>query len=165
MITESIPKSSITADTAFRKYLTLQGCTTLPTRINRLLTPSYKLSPRIAGRGWLNKTFPLLRLNHEFTKWGRLRRNGSSPEVGPSDCVPGLVYQGSHPKQPRPRLNQMKIQEGDSWSRLGKLGPGRFLRPPHGCTLILVQEARTRVLGSARMSQITTSHVAAHPSL
>jgi hypothetical protein len=30
---------------------------------------------------------------------------------------------------------------------------------------VLVQGARTRVLGSARMSQITTSHVAAHPSL
>ena len=34
-----IPKSSITADTAFRKDLSLQGCTTLPTRANRLLMP------------------------------------------------------------------------------------------------------------------------------
>jgi hypothetical protein len=32
MITESVPKSSVTVDTAFRKDLTLQGCTTLPTR-------------------------------------------------------------------------------------------------------------------------------------
>jgi len=97
-----------------------------------------KLSPWIADRGWLSKTFLLLRLNHEFTKWGRLRRNGSSPEVGPSDCVSGLVYQGSHPKQPRPRLNQMKIQEGDSWSRLGKLGPGGcHCRASCGCTLSL----------------------------
>jgi hypothetical protein len=39
MITESVPKSSITVDMAFRKDLTLQGCTTLPTRADRLLTP------------------------------------------------------------------------------------------------------------------------------
>jgi hypothetical protein len=44
MITESIPKSSVTVDTAFRKDLTLQGCTTLPTRANRLLVPTFKLS-------------------------------------------------------------------------------------------------------------------------
>jgi hypothetical protein len=31
-------------DTAFRKDLTLQGCTTLPTRANRLLMPPVKLS-------------------------------------------------------------------------------------------------------------------------
>ena len=39
MSSESAPKSSITVDTAFRKDLSLQGCTTLPTRANRLLTP------------------------------------------------------------------------------------------------------------------------------
>ena len=44
MIFESVPKSSITADTAFRKDLTLQGCTTLPTRTNRLLMPALKPS-------------------------------------------------------------------------------------------------------------------------
>jgi hypothetical protein len=44
MITESVPKSSIIMDTAFRKDLTLQGCTTLPTRANRLLMPPVKLS-------------------------------------------------------------------------------------------------------------------------
>jgi hypothetical protein len=32
----SVSKSSITVDTAFRKDLTLQGCTTLPTRDDRL---------------------------------------------------------------------------------------------------------------------------------
>jgi hypothetical protein len=46
MITESVPKSSITVDTAFRKDLTLQGCTTLPTCANRLLTPPVKLSSK-----------------------------------------------------------------------------------------------------------------------
>jgi hypothetical protein len=44
MIIVSVPKLSITVDTAFRKDLSLQGCTTLPTRADRLLTPSYKLA-------------------------------------------------------------------------------------------------------------------------
>ena len=46
-----IPKSSITADTAFRKDLSLQGCTTLPTRANRLLTPLYTPFLREATEG------------------------------------------------------------------------------------------------------------------
>ena len=33
MITESIPKSSVTMDTAFRKDLTLQGCPNVLTRM------------------------------------------------------------------------------------------------------------------------------------
>ena len=44
MIIGFIPKSSITADTAFRKDLSLQGCTTLPTRANRLLMPDHLAS-------------------------------------------------------------------------------------------------------------------------
>ena len=44
-----VPKSSITADTAFRKDLSLQGCTTLPTRANRLLTPDH-LASSLGGR-------------------------------------------------------------------------------------------------------------------
>ena len=44
-----IPKSSITADTAFRKDLSLQGCTTLPTRANRLLMPRDQTSS-LGGR-------------------------------------------------------------------------------------------------------------------
>ena len=35
----NFPKSSITVDTAFRKIKSLQGCTSLPTHANRLLTP------------------------------------------------------------------------------------------------------------------------------
>jgi hypothetical protein len=46
MIIESVPKSSITVDTDFRKDLTLQGCTTLPTRANQLLVPPVKLSSK-----------------------------------------------------------------------------------------------------------------------
>jgi hypothetical protein len=55
----------------------------------------------------------------------------------------------------------------DSWNRLGKLvsREGAIIGPRVVVRSVLVQEARTRVLGSARMSQITTSHVAAHPSL
>ena len=44
MISECVTKSSITADTAFRKILSLQGCTTLPTRANRLLMPDHQSS-------------------------------------------------------------------------------------------------------------------------
>jgi len=39
MFTESILKSSITVDTAFRKGLSLQGCTVLSTRDDRLYKP------------------------------------------------------------------------------------------------------------------------------
>jgi hypothetical protein len=46
MITESVPKSSVTVDTAFQKDLTLQGRTTLPARANRLLMPPVKLSSK-----------------------------------------------------------------------------------------------------------------------
>jgi hypothetical protein len=42
---------------------------------------------------------------------------------------------------------------------------GAPINPRVAVRSVSVQEARTRVLGSARMSQITTSHVAAHPSL
>jgi hypothetical protein len=42
MITESIPKLSVTVDMAFQKDLTLQECTTLPTRADRLLMPDQK---------------------------------------------------------------------------------------------------------------------------
>jgi hypothetical protein len=44
MISESVPKLSITMDMAFQKDLTLQGCKTLPTRANLLLMPLVKLS-------------------------------------------------------------------------------------------------------------------------
>src|SRR5664279_4105172 len=37
MVSESVTNLSITVDTTFRKDLTLQGCTTLPTRTARLL--------------------------------------------------------------------------------------------------------------------------------
>jgi hypothetical protein len=55
----------------------------------------------------------------------------------------------------------------DSWNRLGKLvsQEGAIIGPHVVVRSALVQEARTRVLGLARMSQITTSPVAAHPSL
>jgi hypothetical protein len=46
MITDSVPNSSVTVDTAFQKDLTLQGCTTLPTCANRLLMPLVKLSSK-----------------------------------------------------------------------------------------------------------------------
>jgi hypothetical protein len=39
------------------------------------------------------------------------------------------------------------------------------INPRVAVLLVLVQEARTRVLVSAIMSQITTSYVTAHPSL
>jgi hypothetical protein len=42
---------------------------------------------------------------------------------------------------------------------------GAIIGPRVVVRSVLVQEARTRVLGSARTSQITTSHVAAHPIL
>jgi hypothetical protein len=102
----SVSKSSITVDTAFQKDLTLQGCTTLPTRVDRLLAPYVTHFPWCAGRGWSTKTFLLLRLNHEFTKRGKLCRNGARPEVGPSNCAQGLVYQRLHHKQPWPHSNQ-----------------------------------------------------------
>jgi hypothetical protein len=47
---------------------------------------------------------------------------------------------------------------GDSWNRLGKLvSRGGSLGLRVAVRSVLVQEARIRVLGSARMSQITTS--------
>jgi hypothetical protein len=47
----------------------------------------------------------------------------------------------------------------DSWNRLGKLvsRKGAIIGPRVVVRSVLVQEARTRILGSARMSQITTS--------
>jgi hypothetical protein len=83
MITESIPKSSVTVDTAFRKDLTLQECTTLPTRADRLLTPEslalFHEKPVEGGRSW---PLPYFRPNHE-SRLRAARRNRSSPEVGP----------------------------------------------------------------------------------
>jgi hypothetical protein len=167
MIITSVPKSFVTVDTAFRKDLTLQGCTTLPTRVDRLLAPYVTHFPWCAGRGWSTKTFLLLRLNHEFTKRGKLRRNGSSPKVGPSNCAQGLVYQRPHRKQPRPRSKQSlntQIRRLMEQTRQVVV-EGSPTNPRVAVRSVLVQEARTRVLGSARMRQITTSHVAAHPSL
>jgi hypothetical protein len=42
---------------------------------------------------------------------------------------------------------------------------GAPINPYVAVRSVLDQEARTWVLGSVRMSQITASHVAAHPSL
>lgn len=54
MISECVTKSSITADTAFRKILSLQGCTTfcphVPTTLNAC---TIKPLPMEAGRGWM----------------------------------------------------------------------------------------------------------------
>jgi hypothetical protein len=167
MILESVPKSSITVDTAFRKDLTLQGCTTLPTCADRLLASYVTHFPWCAGRGWSTKTFPLLRLNHEFTKRGKRRHNGSSPEVGPPNCELRLVYQRQRLKQPRPRLKQsLNTQIRWLMEQTRQVGvEGAPINPRVVVCPVLVQEARTQVLVSARMSQITTSHVAAHPIL
>jgi hypothetical protein len=55
----------------------------------------------------------------------------------------------------------------DSWNRLGKLisREGAIIGPRVVARSVLVQEARTRVLGSTRMSQITTSQCggSSHP--
>jgi hypothetical protein len=79
MITESIPKSPVTVDTAFRKDLTLQGCTTLPTRANRLLVPEllalFHGKPAEGGRP---RPLPYFRLDHE-SRLRVARRNESSP--------------------------------------------------------------------------------------
>jgi hypothetical protein len=48
MINTSIPKSFVNVETAFRKDLTLQGHTTLPTRADRLLASSS--TPSLACR-------------------------------------------------------------------------------------------------------------------
>jgi hypothetical protein len=55
----------------------------------------------------------------------------------------------------------------DSGNRLGKLvsQEGAIIGPRVVVRSVFIQEVRTRVLGSARMSQITTSPVVAHPSL
>ena len=53
MIIESVTKSSLIVDTTFRKDLTLQGCTTLSTRTNRLLMPAISPLPWKASRGWM----------------------------------------------------------------------------------------------------------------
>jgi hypothetical protein len=167
MISESVPKSSITVDTAFQRDLTLQGCTTLPTRADWLLAPYVTHFPWCAGRGWSTKTFPLLRLNHEFTKRGKLHRNGSSPKVGPPNCESRLVYQRPHLKQPWPCLKQsLNTQIRWLMEQTRKVGvEGVPINPRVVVRSVLVQEAWTRVLGSARMSQTTTSHVVAHPNL
>jgi hypothetical protein len=66
MIITSVPKSPVTVDTAFQKYLTLQGCTTLPTRADRLLTP--ESLALIRGRpveGGRPRPLPYFHLDHE----------------------------------------------------------------------------------------------------
>jgi hypothetical protein len=66
MIITSVPKSSVTVDTAFRKDLTLQGCTTLPTRVNRLLTPeSLALFHGKLVEGGQPRPLPYFHLDHE----------------------------------------------------------------------------------------------------
>jgi hypothetical protein len=141
MISESVPKSSITMDMAYRKDLTLQECTTFPTRADRLLAPYVTHFTWWAGRGWSTKTFLLLHLNHEVTIRGKLHRNGSSPEVGPSNCVRGLVYQRPHLKQPWPRLKQ-SLNTQIRWlmeqtRQVGVEGAPINPPPPYGCTLSL----------------------------
>src|SRR3954463_8263618 len=44
-------KSSITADTASRKYLTLQGCTKVSTRTSTLFARSVNIHPSVCRRG------------------------------------------------------------------------------------------------------------------
>jgi hypothetical protein len=71
----------------FSKRFTLQGCTTLPTRADRLLMPlvTARLSWQ-AGRGWSTKTFPLLCPNHESTQIGPCHHR----ELAHSEVVPIL---------------------------------------------------------------------------
>ena len=65
MILEFGHQAFITVNIAFRKDLTLQGCTTLPTRTNRLLMPLDTL-PWCADRGcgW-TRPLPCFRQDHE----------------------------------------------------------------------------------------------------
>ena len=48
---ELCSKSSITADTAFRKDLTLQGCTKVSTRTSTLFARSVNIHPSVCRRG------------------------------------------------------------------------------------------------------------------
>jgi hypothetical protein len=62
----SVPKSYVTVDMAFQKDLTLQGCTTLPTCADWLLTPEslalFHGKPVEGGRPW---PLPYFCLDHE----------------------------------------------------------------------------------------------------
>src|SRR3954464_10950983 len=103
MIITSVPKSSITVDTAFRKIITLQGCTTLPTRTNRLLMPLDTL-PWCADRGcgW-TRPLPCFHQDHESrNKYGSVIMR-QIPKTVLKDVRRGWFTRGSFdPKQPRP---------------------------------------------------------------
>jgi hypothetical protein len=183
MIIMSIPKSFVTVDTAFRKDLTLQGCTSLPTRAGRLLTPeSLALVRGRPVEGGRPRPLPYFRLDHESRPKNCSAITGQVPKsvlkvvrMG-SSSMPTASFTPAtscmmHLWKPFPRLFNAyaKWKSRSMWlmkqTRQVSYREGAIIGPRVVVRSVLVQEARTRVLGSARMSQITTSPVVAHPSL
>ena len=74
----SIPKSFITEDVAFRKDLTLQGCTMFTTRTSRLLLPHDTLSGVLAEGSW-PRPLPRLIISHGSSIRGMWRHYARLP--------------------------------------------------------------------------------------
>jgi len=188
MILEFGHQAFITVNTAFQKDLTLQGCTTLPTRTNRLLMPQWLAL--FLGRpteGGCTRPLPCFRRDHESRPKDGSAVPGQIPKPVPRDVRQGWFIRGAiYPKQPRPRLPtcydapspaksfktfSMHMSNGtlelcDSWNLLGKLANREVFQAPCGCTLVSVPKARTRVLVVASMG-LEKPHptVASHTSL
>src|SRR3954467_4712834 len=76
---ELCSKSSITADTAFRKDLTLQGCTKVSTRTSTLFARSVNIHPSVCRRG----------LSHDVSQT-QSKHGGATPLSLPATKSAGL---------------------------------------------------------------------------
>jgi hypothetical protein len=95
---------------------------------------------------------------HHFFKWGILvsiskRYMAFFIYLFSEQGRKQTVVQGNRIIQQKSKLENLC----DLWIRLGKLGSRGFPGPRVAARSVLIQEARTQVLRSARTSQITTS--------
>ena len=146
----------------FPKDLSLQGCTTLPTRANRLLIPLQLCPlPLEADRGWMATLYSCANLSmiHQVTATSHFLREA---RIAAPSHSPTLSPQGSrcHASRAFSNTSSNSHPNGNSRTR----GPmdrcahaSSFVRIAHTlqrvvCTLSLGSKSRTTVLGSARQN-------------
>src|SRR4051812_44995130 len=106
MFLESGHQAFITVNTSFRKDLKLQGCTTLPTRTNRLLMPTLLslFLGRPAEGGW-PRPLPCFRRDHESRNKYGSAVTGQIPKSVHKYVRRGWFTRGAiYPKKPWPHL-------------------------------------------------------------
>ena len=157
MIESNSSKSSITADTAFRKDLSLQGCTTLPTRANRLLMPDHLAS---SLGGWQRV--------EGYTLF--MRKSIHDPRVTPPMLVPiqgppadATRLHPTHSTEPRsthrpPHTQHQDIRTTGPWIDVHTLVVDRGSHSPHAWLYARLGSVGRRTSGLGRLTeQATTS--------